>query len=323
MALYPSYPLSAASSEEIVSIFLERFDFVWGPVACDDGSYRLKLLNRSSHVVFGKVCRLPLKKILFPSNHPVWWHDGHAYHRISTPQTIAVIGLPLCELQGAWYLDQVFAEEAEYLERRAKIVLVGSPCEPSDGCQCHDGLPITGDYFINDKRVWVLRDNTTPIPDLRMSPKDVPENTPLPWPKPQSDPPTKLSKTQFVDTKDNPAWDKEAERCFSCGACSAVCPTCYCFDMCDELSLSGEIHRNRVWDNCFFSEHGQVAGGHDFRAGRTARLRLRYEHKKLGFGPLQGVDSCTGCGRCRNACPVDIDLDDMTDALMENTCNGP
>jgi len=59
-----------------------------------------------------------------------------------------------------------------------------------------------------------------------------------------------------------------------------------------------------------------VAGGFDFRAGRAARLRFRMEHKRLGFGELRGMDACVGCGRCRNVCPVDIDLDRIAAQLV-------
>jgi ferredoxin len=98
-----------------------------------------------------------------------------------------------------------------------------------------------------------------------------------------------------------------------------VCPTCYCFDLVDVAGLAAPVCRIRVWDNCFFAEHGQVAGGFDFRAGRAERLRFRVEHKRLGFGDLSGQDSCVGCGRCRTVCPADIDLDRIIERLMTET----
>jgi sulfhydrogenase subunit beta (sulfur reductase) len=79
--------------------------------------------------------------------------------------------------------------------------------------------------------------------------------------------------------------------------------------MIDTVDLAGDVTRQRAWDNCFFADHAEVAGGHDFRPDRAARLRFRLEHKKLGFGRLRGMPSCVGCGRCLAACPVDIDLD--------------
>ena len=71
----------------------------------------------------------------------------------------------------------------------------------------------------------------------------------------------------LLDAKfDDPIWDELGETCLSCGACSMVCPTCYCFDVKDKLSPDGETgERVRVWDSCMFSEFAEVAHGHNFR----------------------------------------------------------
>jgi ferredoxin len=100
-----------------------------------------------------------------------------------------------------------------------------------------------------------------------------------------------------------------------------VCPTCYCFDLLDVAAVNGSVSRQRAWDNCFFAEHGKVAGGFDFRADRAERLRFRMEHKRLGFGELSGMDSCVGCGRCRDICPVDIDLDRIIEQFVAEGTN--
>jgi formate hydrogenlyase subunit 6/NADH:ubiquinone oxidoreductase subunit I len=104
-------------------------------------------------------------------------------------------------------------------------------------------------------------------------------------------------------------WDEFAGRCLSCGACSLCCPTCYCFDIREYGALDGETTmRLREWDNCLFKDHGEVAGGFNFRKSRQERFHYRYQHKYLGFGPTRGIVSCVGCGRCRVVCPVGIDL---------------
>ena len=116
------------------------------------------------------------------------------------------------------------------------------------------------------------------------------------------------AESRFAASLHRPIWKEEGERCLSCGACSAVCPTCYCYDVVDEAGLDGSVARRREWDNCFFRDHALVAGGHNFRPDRASRLRFRFEHKYLGFGELRGEASCVGCGRCTSACPVAIDL---------------
>ncbi|MHC5136305.1 MAG: 4Fe-4S dicluster domain-containing protein, partial [Planctomycetota bacterium] len=35
---------------------------------------------------------------------------------------------------------------------------------------------------------------------------------------------------------DHPVWEERARLCYSCGSCNQVCPTCYCFDVQDEVN---------------------------------------------------------------------------------------
>ena len=88
-----------------------------------------------------------------------------------------------------------------------------------------------------------------------------------------------------------------------------VCPTCYCYDVYDELNLdqvSGQ--RKRMWDSCLRKEHALVAGGENFREHRSDRVKFRYYHKQRGFVAEYGRPSCVGCGRCIVACPAKIDI---------------
>ncbi|HRS82882.1 MAG TPA: 4Fe-4S dicluster domain-containing protein, partial [Smithellaceae bacterium] len=59
-------------------------------------------------------------------------------------------------------------------------------------------------------------------------------------------------------------WEKAAAACLSCGVCTFACPTCYCFDICDE-TLFGRGTRRRVWDACMFTDFTLEASGHNPR----------------------------------------------------------
>jgi formate hydrogenlyase subunit 6/NADH:ubiquinone oxidoreductase subunit I len=116
----------------------------------------------------------------------------------------------------------------------------------------------------------------------------------------------------------SPLWEDLGEQCLGCGACTAVCPTCYCFDVYDEVNFdlqSGE--RFRVWDSCQFSQFATVAGGHDFRNGRSARLRHRFYHKFKYQASNGDLSACVGCGRCANACLVGINPIDVLGKLQK------
>jgi ferredoxin len=103
---------------------------------------------------------------------------------------------------------------------------------------------------------------------------------------------------------DHPVWEEKAKLCFSCGSCTQVCPTCYCFDVRDDVSwdLKGGS-RARVWDGCQLLNFANVAGGHNFRKNVADRYRHRY-YRKGAYVPAKigGEIACIGCGRCITAC---------------------
>jgi ferredoxin len=106
---------------------------------------------------------------------------------------------------------------------------------------------------------------------------------------------------------DHVVWEEKAELCHSCGSCNLVCPTCYCFDVQDELDWNLETGtRSRSWDGCMLREFAMVAGNHNFREQKAARYRHRYLRKGKYTHDMIGKISCVGCGRCVTACTTKI-----------------
>jgi len=108
---------------------------------------------------------------------------------------------------------------------------------------------------------------------------------------------------------DSLLWEAVARRCFSCGTCTNVCPTCYCFDVQDKLHIdaAGGI-RQRGWDSCQLREFAEVAGGENFREHRSSRLRHRMFRKGKYILQRTGRLGCVGCGRCIHHCVADISI---------------
>lgn len=108
-------------------------------------------------------------------------------------------------------------------------------------------------------------------------------------------------------SKENLLWEEQASKCLSCGSCNLVCPTCYCFDVQDEMELDlAHGERLRRWDGCLLHDFAKVATGENFRETRTARYRHRFFRKGLYLYKVLNDVACVGCGRCSSSCLPDI-----------------
>lgn len=103
-------------------------------------------------------------------------------------------------------------------------------------------------------------------------------------------------------------WRAQSDKCISCGACTYLCPTCYCFSITDEPSgLNGR--RLRSWDACMHFQFTLEASGHNPRPTKAHRLKNRVGHKFSYYPTLhEGLIACCGCGRCVKSCPVSVDI---------------
>ncbi len=115
---------------------------------------------------------------------------------------------------------------------------------------------------------------------------------------------------------DHELWHNTAFKCIGCGICTYLCPTCHCFDMQDESTLR-EGARVRIWDSCMNPEYTHHASGHNPRPARMNRVRNRVYHKFSYFPKNTEIFACTGCGRCIDYCPVNIDIIDVIEKVGE------
>ena len=112
----------------------------------------------------------------------------------------------------------------------------------------------------------------------------------------------------LAENLDHSNWDAVARRCFACGNCTLVCPTCFCAGFDDALSLDGvTATRTRRWDSCFGLDFSYIHGG-PVRREVSSRYRQWMTHKMSSWHVQFGTSGCVGCGRCITWCPAGIDM---------------
>jgi sulfhydrogenase subunit beta (sulfur reductase) len=130
-------------------------------------------------------------------------------------------------------------------------------------------------------------------------------------------PTDKLKDKVINDLFDAPFWEDVAFACINCGTCTYLCPTCWCFDIQDEV-LGKEGERIRNWDSCMFPLFTLHGSGHNPRDQKVQRVRQRFMHKlKYYVDRYNNGIQCSGCGRCVRYCPVNIDIRQVA-KLMNN-----
>ncbi len=130
-------------------------------------------------------------------------------------------------------------------------------------------------------------------------------------------PTDKLGDKALLELFNAPFWEEVAFACINCGTCTFVCPTCWCFDIQDEMT-GEQGDRMRNWDSCMYPLFTLHGSGHNPRNQKFQRVRQRFMHKmKYYVDKYEDGFQCSGCGRCVRSCPVNIDIREVTE-LMNN-----
>lgn len=241
-------------------------------------------------------------------------------------QQQVLFGVRPCDVRGLLALDALLLHRAPpdsyYAERRRNTTLVGLACPQLwEDCFCTSlgGGPddVSGvDLMLYEgaSGYWIAEVTEKGTALLEGLEAEQTQESPPPSDASGDQVPV-LPPEAWGSLFDDMYWQRLAERCLTCHACTYVCPTCRCFDVRDQTTSAGpghaHIQRLRAWDSCMASAYRRIAGGHDPRPNKSQRLRNRY-YCKFCYSPLDfGALACVGCGRCVTACPVGIDISEM------------
>jgi len=270
---------------------------------------------------------IPPKKLFLKLKEKMLTYDeiSGQYKETIKEERIIIFGMHPCDIYALKLMDKIQLGEPPdkyYRSRRENSIIIGHSCHPDQYCFCHslgtgyatDGFDLflheLGDgYFIrigSGKGNAIIVANPSLIKNV--SAGDIQEFREAEK-KREEEFTLKLDINGLTDmlsiAYEGEVWREYADKCFGCGSCNLVCPTCRCYDFVDSINLdlkSGE--RSRRLNSCMLRKHGLVAGGLNFRPTRVEKLRNRFNCK----GSLrEEMLNCVGCGRCTVYCPSKID----------------
>ncbi|MBN1299067.1 MAG: 4Fe-4S dicluster domain-containing protein, partial [Actinobacteria bacterium] len=283
----------------------------------------------------------PAKKMLFPSV------EALASYKVSKDIEVKplveskeqmLFGASAWDINGMNFLDRIFSTDfidENYMEKRKKLKVIGIDAEPSDA---NFAVSMNAEYakegfdlFLSDigDKYFVrlgtaagaeIAEKYGKFSDASDSDYSAFDRAMIEYKKKfkvNIDLDNLFENLEIVYGRKE-FWNKLAEKCFSCGSCNLVCPTCFCFNVRDDMKMDlSEGVKSRQWDSCMISNYGLVAGGHNFRPDAANRLKQRYRCKLKTYVEKFGQYSCIGCGRCVEACLAKINIYEDINAIKE------
>jgi len=245
-----------------------------------------------------------------------------------------LFGIRPCDARAMAILDMTFEDaykDPYYLEKRRNAVLVGlgctNPCEscfctsmgtsPTDSTNVDIMLIDIGDAFLVEEVTDKGKELTKGLKEATKNDETEAEKSK----KTAYDKITRKLNTEGIKDRllesfdDEEFWSRTAAKCISCGICTLLCPTCYCFDINDE-AVRGEGTRFRSWDSCGFALYTKMPMENP-RSEKWRRVRQKVCHKYEFYPMAFDVIACTGCGRCIRLCPVNWDITQVIESVPQ------
>lgn len=298
---------------------LSSFD-VYAPVenefSCD---YEKVDAETVSEIVYNKPKPVtPLKQFFLPVKENVTSGTSPA-------NPVAILGPPNCDVMALAFLDEIYLDkeypDPTYKERRQNTTIISGDClSIQEHCHCtkygieptgneHSDLSIAlvedqfiitsynkkGEFFLESLGIIV---SANPENKQLLTLKKLQEEVLEQLKENNKELPDYQDTGKLVSNAGKKVWNQYASSCVSCGACSAICPTCSCFLLIDKPGFE----KIRQLDTCQYPGFERVAGGEDALGVLSERFKNRYMCKYVWKPDKYQLKACTGCGRCIETC---------------------
>ena len=251
---------------------------VYAPVKKED--IRFEKITSADEIYWNANSDFPLKQFFFRNKEVLFEFDnGKLKEKIPKSKKRVFFGVRLCDLNAIARQDFIYIHQYDdpfYKVQREKSILIGYHCNEPPSKYCFCGSMNLDDYydamFFDKGKYFLVEVKTEPAgkilkkflkkTDKRITKKDRKIDT------------DRLKKKDIKDLYDHKDWKKGYDKCFSCGVCTIMCPTCYCHEIHDEISLTDikKGKRVREWSSCQLNAFTRVAGDHVFRDKREDRF---------------------------------------------------
>jgi len=308
-----------------------------------NGDIRFSEFDSSQDILWDyRNTKISPKEIFLPPTDILYEFHGQEIRKSDTRNLLSntlIFGIRPCDAQAFSLLDKLFGgddfQDPYYLKRRKQATIISLACtRPQITCFCtflkgkpdneegsdiilfdleEDILarPITdrGEKFIENLNNWFKEAKESDVEKknklMDLSLKKIRSQVNL-----------QNIKEKLDQAFDISFWNEIHQKCLGCGICTYLCPTCYCFDITDEVR-DGRGKRVRCWDSCMFPLFTLHASGHNPRPTYKERMRQRIMHK-FNYCPENfKAIFCVGCGRCIRNCPVNLDLREVLKEIDE------
>lgn len=318
----------------------DLFQEVILPLRLRDGDNAPSFLSRldasDSYFLDGYRAVDPIKVLFYGAREQV-------YPVAAKPVQRLIAGVKACDLQALQLLDRAlinkdFVDPAYKAWRDSTTILSADCTEAGPACHCTlvGGKPFSEEGFdLNISRIadrYVLTTGSGKGRELLEVIKCTAEMGDVDARSQKAVLEARTKMTELVESRNSDfqrskeytglgegemsLWGEESRQCVGCGACTNICPTCYCLIL-NEEGRTDTFIKVRSYDSCQWQGYARVAGGASPRPHMRQRFRNRYLCKFLYMPANFKTLGCTGCGRCTEACPGQIDFRAVVRDVLE------